>query len=95
MILIGTKQWKREQLCLSLPQLRNLFCNFDCVYPKIQQNFQGSGLAFSQSNSGKAEMMWLRDQCHHSEAASGQEYAYKSIDCILNDDEAVQYPMSS
>ncbi|GFY76157.1 ATP-dependent DNA helicase [Trichonephila inaurata madagascariensis] len=23
----------------------------------------------------------------------GQEYAYKSIDCILNDDEAVQYPI--
>ncbi|GFV98339.1 ATP-dependent DNA helicase [Trichonephila clavipes] len=23
---------------------------------------------------------------------SGQEYAYGSIDCILNDDEAVQYP---
>ncbi|GFY58151.1 ATP-dependent DNA helicase [Trichonephila inaurata madagascariensis] len=23
----------------------------------------------------------------------GQEYAYKSIDCIFNDDEAVQYPI--
>ncbi|GFY60439.1 ATP-dependent DNA helicase [Trichonephila inaurata madagascariensis] len=30
---------------------------------------------------------------HIQEAASRQEYAYKSIDCILNDDEAIQYPI--
>ncbi|GFT13537.1 ATP-dependent DNA helicase [Trichonephila clavipes] len=33
------------------------------------------------------------DELLSKKQLSGQEYAYKSIDCILNDDEAVQYPI--
>ncbi|GFY57563.1 hypothetical protein TNIN_173681 [Trichonephila inaurata madagascariensis] len=42
----------------------------------------------------QAEMMWLRSSMSPFRSSFPvQEYAYKSIDCILNDDEAVQYPI--
>ncbi|GFW72347.1 ATP-dependent DNA helicase [Trichonephila clavipes] len=42
----------------------------------------------------QAEMMWLRSSMSPFRSSfPRQEYAYKSIDCILNDNEAVQYPI--
>ncbi|GFY45928.1 ATP-dependent DNA helicase [Trichonephila inaurata madagascariensis] len=56
------------------------------VYPNIQQNFKEqdwlSHRAIPASRNDVVQKQLPR-----------QEYAYKSIDCILNDDEAVLYPI--
>ncbi|GFW79937.1 ATP-dependent DNA helicase [Trichonephila clavipes] len=63
------------------------------VYPKIQQNFKDqdwlSHRAVLASRNDVVEKINVTIQ----KQLPGQEYAYKSIDCILNDDEAVQYPI--
>ncbi|GFT40170.1 ATP-dependent DNA helicase PIF1 [Trichonephila clavipes] len=63
------------------------------VYPKIQQNFKDqdwlSHRAILASRNDVVEKINVTIQ----KQLPGQEYAYKSIDCILNDDEAVQYPI--
>ncbi|GFQ68149.1 ATP-dependent DNA helicase [Trichonephila clavata] len=63
------------------------------VYPNIQQNFKDqdwlSHRAILASRNDVVEKLNATIQ----KQLSGQEYAYKSIDCILNDEEAVQYPI--
>ncbi|GFX44715.1 ATP-dependent DNA helicase [Trichonephila clavipes] len=63
------------------------------VYPKIQQNFKDqdwlSHRAILASRNDVVEKINVTIQ----KQLPGQEYACKSIDCILNDDEAVQYPI--
>ncbi|GFY41702.1 ATP-dependent DNA helicase [Trichonephila inaurata madagascariensis] len=62
------------------------------VYPNIQQNFKDqdwlSHRAILASRNDVVE--WLKVTIQKQ--LQGQEYSYKSIDCILNDD-AVQYPI--
>ncbi|GFQ66027.1 ATP-dependent DNA helicase [Trichonephila clavata] len=62
------------------------------VYPNIQQNFKDqdwfSHRAILASRNDVVEKLNVTIQKQLPE----KEYAYKSIDCILNDDEAVQYP---
>ncbi|GFY60228.1 ATP-dependent DNA helicase [Trichonephila inaurata madagascariensis] len=61
------------------------------VYPNIQQNFKDqdwlSHRAILASRNDMVEKLKVTIQ----KQLPRQEYAYKSIDCILNDDEAVQY----
>ncbi|GFY58594.1 ATP-dependent DNA helicase [Trichonephila inaurata madagascariensis] len=63
------------------------------VYPNIQKNFKDqnwlSHRAILASRNDVVEKLNVTIQ----KQLPGQEYAYKSIDCILNDDEAVQYPI--
>ncbi|GFQ78143.1 ATP-dependent DNA helicase [Trichonephila clavata] len=63
------------------------------VYPNIQQNFKDqdwlSHRAILASRNDVVEKLNVTIQ----KQLPGQEYAYKSIDCILNVDEAVQYPI--
>ncbi|GFS57206.1 ATP-dependent DNA helicase [Trichonephila inaurata madagascariensis] len=63
------------------------------VYPNIQQNFKDqdwlSHRAILASRNDAVEKFNVTIQ----KQLPGQEYAYKSIDCILNDDKAVQYPI--
>ncbi|GFY42192.1 ATP-dependent DNA helicase [Trichonephila inaurata madagascariensis] len=63
------------------------------VYPNIQQNFKDqdwlSHRAILASRNDVVEKLNVTIQKQLQE----QEFAYKSIDCILNDDEAVQYPI--
>ncbi|GFV99733.1 ATP-dependent DNA helicase [Trichonephila clavipes] len=63
------------------------------VYPNIQQNFKDqdwlSHRAILASRNDVVEKLNVTIQ----KQLPGQEYAYKSIDCILNDDEAVRYPI--
>ncbi|GFR22500.1 hypothetical protein TNCT_253121 [Trichonephila clavata] len=62
------------------------------VYPNNQQNFKDpdwlSHRAILASRNDVDEKLNVTIQ----KQLSGQEYPYKSIDCIINDDEAVQYP---
>ncbi|GFX01417.1 ATP-dependent DNA helicase [Trichonephila clavipes] len=63
------------------------------VYPNIQQNLKDqdwlSHRAILASRNYVVEKLNVTIQ----KQLPGQEYAYKSIDCILNDEEAVQYPI--
>ncbi|GFY69743.1 RNA cytidine acetyltransferase [Trichonephila inaurata madagascariensis] len=63
------------------------------VYPNIQKNFKDqdwlSHREILASRNDVVEKLNVTIQ----KQLPGQEYAYKSIDCILNDDEAVQYPI--
>ncbi|GFR02470.1 uncharacterized protein TNCT_385791 [Trichonephila clavata] len=63
------------------------------VYPNIQQNFKDqvwlSHRAILASRNDVVEKLSVTIQ----KQLPGQDYAYKSIDCILNDNEAVQYPI--
>ncbi|GFR00152.1 ATP-dependent DNA helicase [Trichonephila clavata] len=63
------------------------------VYPNILQNFKDqhwlSHRAILASRNDVVEKLNVTIQ----KQLPGKEYAYKSIDCILNDDEAVQYPI--
>ncbi|GFY51339.1 ATP-dependent DNA helicase [Trichonephila inaurata madagascariensis] len=63
------------------------------VYPNIQQNFKDqdslSHRAILASRNDVVEKLNVTIQ----KQLPGQEYAYKSIKCILNDDEAIQYPI--
>ncbi|GFS32421.1 ATP-dependent DNA helicase [Trichonephila inaurata madagascariensis] len=74
-------------------QRRNLFAILVSVYPNIQQNFKDqdwlSHRAILSNRNDVVEKLNVTIQ----KQLPGQEYAYKSIDCILNDDEAVQYPI--
>ncbi|GFV68069.1 ATP-dependent DNA helicase [Trichonephila clavipes] len=63
------------------------------VYPNYQQNFKDqdklSHRAILAIRNDVVEKLNVTIQ----KQLPGQEYAYRSIDCILNDDEAVQYPI--
>ncbi|GFV68058.1 ATP-dependent DNA helicase [Trichonephila clavipes] len=63
------------------------------VFPNIQQNFKDQDKlphrAILASRNDVVEKLNVTIQ----KQLPGQEYAYKSIDCTLNDDEAVQYPI--
>ncbi|GFT45399.1 ATP-dependent DNA helicase [Trichonephila clavipes] len=63
------------------------------VYPNIKQNFKDqdwlSHRAILASRNDVVEKLNVTIQ----KRLPGQKYAYEFIDCILNDDEAVQYPI--
>ncbi|GFV42402.1 ATP-dependent DNA helicase [Trichonephila clavipes] len=63
------------------------------AYPNIQQNFKDqdwlSHRKILASRNDVVEKLSVTIQ----KQLPGQEYAYKSTDCILNNDEAVQYPI--
>ncbi|GFR03522.1 hypothetical protein TNCT_119131 [Trichonephila clavata] len=63
------------------------------VYPNIPKNFKDQDWL-----SHRAILEYINDLFEKLNVTiqkqfPGQEYAYKSTDCILNDDEAVQYPI--
>ncbi|GFQ83524.1 ATP-dependent DNA helicase [Trichonephila clavata] len=79
-------------ICLQ-DNLQTSCSRLEMVYPNIQQNFKDQDWL-----SHRAILACRNDVVEKLNATiqkqlPGQEYAYKSIDCILNDDEAEQYPI--
>ncbi|GFR24555.1 TBC1 domain family member 1 [Trichonephila clavata] len=63
------------------------------VYPNIQQNFKDQDWLSHRAILASRNYVIQKLNVTIQKQLPGQEYAYKSIDCILNDDEAVQYPI--
>ncbi|GFR28941.1 ATP-dependent DNA helicase [Trichonephila clavata] len=62
------------------------------VFPNIQQNFKDQNWLSPREILASRNDVVEKLNVTIQKQLPGQEYAYKSIDCILNDDEAVQYP---
>ncbi|GFQ94568.1 ATP-dependent DNA helicase [Trichonephila clavata] len=62
------------------------------VYPNIQQNFKDQDRFSHRVILARRNDVVEKLNVTIQKQLPGQEYAYKSIDCIFNDDEAVQYP---
>ncbi|GFS58443.1 ATP-dependent DNA helicase [Trichonephila clavipes] len=61
------------------------------VYPNIQQNFKYQDWLSHRAILASRNHVFEKLNITIQKQLPGQEYTYKSIECILNDDEAVQY----
>ncbi|GFR33494.1 ATP-dependent DNA helicase [Trichonephila clavata] len=84
--------WSPIQGDLSAGQFANKLLQFGDG-PNIQQNFKDQDWLYHRAILASRNDVVEKLNVTIQKQLPGQEYAYKSIDCILNDDEAVRYPI--